>query len=657
MKIKAFKTIAIEVVQFFKKYWFYKKNLERYLSMTNVSENELESIKSELFIDFKSQQKKADYYIDNSNILLNNLIVESFYNNNTLFEMLSKEKEGKNSHYAFYDKIFIKSHNQSVEKFNPEELKKSLKFINNEDFNFLVLEKSLNEANIDLLEVVKPFLSWNIDNKKIREYMFLTICKNGKNIKNSPLEKEIKTIISTDNFLENLNKEFLNNSFLNDNRLLFLDCNTQKNINSFFDINIFKLIENIDVNNISLKNLTHKDTINILNALSIEDNDKNSKIFIQYMETEYKKVSIENRINFLIKKNVFTDDFWNESLKIENINFVKFLFSIQDKIRHLIPQDKFKTIMEEYKNYFFKFKNPNNSMAKFVTLYPYELNKEDILNLMNEQNKVIFFSHFELEANNLINEKYPEQFSNNNSNNNSSIKEDDNINKYYLNETNKLLKILYEKYPEIMNDKEFFKNSMQNLTNDSLIEIYIKKYLKDHPNEDNKEFKKEIANKLKIFNTAEQCSKTLFWVIENNLLKEIIPNTINSSTGQGFIFSNENLNKFAPILIEKYNVSPDTIIYQTVTSFISNKELFNFVLKNYTLNPKTEQAICNRVFSIDDTELATEIFRKGIAPNDYYTEKFKSSPTGAGQILLKSKLKQSLEKLEKKPTVTKVRKI
>lgn len=647
MKIKEFKAIAIEVSRFLKKYWFYKQNRERYLSMQNISAEQSNTIKSEMLVEFNldgfpENIKEEDKDIEESKkIFLNAITVESFYRNHELFKLLSKERDEDSLYFKFFEIIFSKNHNENVKNFNATELNKSLIWINKEKYNLVVLQKALNEVNLELFNIIKPYLSWTQDNVEIERIILKAILENGKKIKNSLIEKEIKQIFSIEQIFK---KEVWDkNTTLTENR--------EKNINSFFDINITQLIAKTDIKYIDLEQISHKKAQQILNNVDIDKNY--SKKYMEYIVAQYAKVSLKSKFNYLKNKNVLTDEFWNESLKVENGKFIKIIFLNQEEVKPFILEDKFSAIVEQYKKNILNSNNSDNRVVQFVKLYPGELDKETILKLMQVEYKHSYTSNFEMEARNLINEKYTDQ-----------IVLDEvfflESNKYMkdsLKNTSDLLNTLYEKYPHIMNNEEFFKESLKNLQNDNLMSLYIRKFCEDNPGE---EIKKEIVKSLDILTSHYQSSNILLWIIENNLLNEIIPKTMMGDTSKGFLGSNSYLNKWMPLLIEIHGVSPDTLIYQTVTSFTSNNELFKFILNNYELKPRTEQEICNRVFAINEVDLATEMFKKGIVPNDYYAEKFASSQTEAGHILLKSKLKNKLENLdslENKVKTIKVRKI
>ena len=157
---------------------------------------------------------------------------------------------------------------------------------------------------------------------------------------------------------------------------------------------------------------------------------------------------------------------------------------------------------------------------------------------------------------------------------------------------------------------------------------------------------KEIQfSKINILNEDNVGGLTLTWFIENNLIDKLINNN-NSLIN----FGNPKKNFLVEDLIKNYHISPDFFIKQSLQSFIYNDKLFKFILHNFEIKEQTKQFICNSVVSIDAEDLAKEIVKKGIIPNEYYQEKFKTSPNSASNILLKGVLKNKLENLENKTT-------
>lgn len=639
-KFKQFKAITRECVRFFKKYWFYKNNQEKYLSMKNISVKEIDKIRNELTIDFNIKDFSDIIYdtkIDKDNyMLINALMVNSFYNNHELFKLLIKDTDqGDELYFNFMERIFNNTHNQNVVKYDEIELNKSIQYINQEQCNILVLSKALNEANIELLEIIKPYITWDKSNRKIKECVRLAIIENGKRIKETEVGKEINNFMNMEEFLNSWN-----------NAISFTH-KREKNIQAFYGINIIEKLIKKDINLVNFSDLTHKKAQGILETL--DDKKKYINQYIEYINADYEKVSIEKKFEFLQSKKILNEEFWDNIIEAKNKKGLSKLFIHHEKIKRFMPPNKYQLMIEAYKEHILTTKNPlEDYTVQFVQLYPYVLNQDTISKVMNVAHIKTYTTPFELEARNLINEKYPEEI---------ELQEiyyfeRDNYIKDGLNQQKMLLNLLYEKNASVMNNEMFFKSVTESLRNDDLLEIYIRKYFKDNPNE---ELKKDIVHRFNIFNNTNQSPKVLAWVLENNLIEKIIPR--NTSMAKEFLFSKNYGNLWAPLLIEKYNVSPDAIISQTVASFMSNNELFKFILKNYQLTIRTQQELCNSVFAINDVDLATEMFKKGISPNDYYAEKFTNSPTQAGNILLKARLKEKLERKEHKPTVKKISKI
>lgn len=638
MNIKNFKEIATGIANFFQVYWFYKKNLNRYLSMRNISSNQFKEIKKELVINFKMQVKDEmdEKILAESKTLFHiQLMVESFYNNYELFNLFSRSiTDDRELYYKFYEKIFNTPINETVKTYQATELLKSLNKRNSEDLYFIVLTKALNNGNVDLLNIIKPYIDWSAENSKVVHEIIMAVFKNGKKLKNTPMEEEIKKIINKDNLLDYLTER----TQLSDDR--------QKFFNYFFDTDILTLISKDDFNRINLEQISYKKAKSVLKNIDRKNNY--SKKISEFVAAHYSKISLKEKFEFLNKEKLLTKDIWNKLIQVENKDFISILFKNKDSLSSLIDSEYIAKIMEEYKNHILQSFNNNNLFKEFVENYPLLLTQDNLLELMSrDYQKFSYVNDLYQEAKTLIDNKYPDQLKVETI---SNIDTDPMI-QDYLEKNSQWLNVLYDKYPDIMNSKEFLLKFLNKCSNDILLESYLERYFKDNNDE---EFKKEAILNIRLFNNYS-CQKTLKWVINNNLIKVLISK--HESVGTNTIFGNVDNNMWVPILIEKYHVEPDTIIKQTMQSFVTNKELFKFVLHNYEISHKTQQSLCNSVFATNETELAQELFKKGIVPNDYYEDKFKTAPTQAGNILLNAKVKERLENLETKEKPKRVIKI
>lgn len=638
MNIKNFKEIATGIANFFQVYWFYKKNLNRYLSMRNISQEQFEEVKEELLINFKMQVKDEmdEKILAESKTLFHiQLMVESFYNNYELFNLFSRSiTDDRELYYKFYEKIFNTPINETVKTYQATELLKCLNKRNSEDLNFIVLIKALNNGNVDLLNIIKPYIDWSAENSKVVHEIIMAVFKNGKKLKNTPMEEEIKKIINKDNLLDYLTER----TQLSDDR--------QKFFNYFFDTDILTLISKDDFNRINLEQISYKKAKSVLKNIDRKNNY--SKKISEFVAAHYSKVSLKEKFEFLNKEKLLTKDIWNKLIQVENKDFISILFKNKDSLSSLIDSEYIAKIMEEYKNHILQSFNNNNLFKEFVENYPLLLTQDNLLELMSrDYQKFSYVNDLYQEAKTLIDNKYPGQLKVETI---SNIDTDPMI-QDYLEKNIQWLNVLYDKYPDIMNSKEFLLKFLNKCSNDILLESYLERYFKNNNDE---EFKKEAVLNIRLFNNYS-CQKTLKWVIDNNLIKDLISK--HESVGTNTIFGNVDNNMWVPILIEKYHVEPDTIIKQTMQSFVTNKELFKFVLHNYEISHKTQQTLCNSVFATNETELAQELFKKGIVPNDYYEDKFKTAPTQAGNILLNAKVKARLENLENKEKPKRVIKI
>ncbi len=96
------------------------------------------------------------------------------------------------------------------------------------------------------MNIIKPYIDWSAENSKVVHEIVMAVFKNGKKLKNTPMEEEIKKIINKDNLLDYLTER----TQLSDDR--------QKSFNYFFDTDILTLISKDDFNPINLDQISDK---------------------------------------------------------------------------------------------------------------------------------------------------------------------------------------------------------------------------------------------------------------------------------------------------------------------------------------------------------------------------------------------------------------
>lgn len=630
-KLKEFKEIATNVGVVLKKYWFFRTNRNVYLEQKNITDKEVDKIIEDLKINFSwtvKDEHDQELKDDGSKIFHNILLVDSFYNNHNLFKYLVGKLniEYSHVHLQFRTKIFVNNLNDTTPKLDIEEVKKSIKFMNNKEINLLVLEKAISSNNKELYNAIMQEFNWKNDENSILHSIFSSVSNYGLKIKDKLLTEEIKKHINVENITY----------FVSD--MLRFPKNKEKNVNDFFGINVLEYIAKDESRynkfNLGVLSDSHKEVKKFLNGLNREQDY--TKVIFQYIEKEYEKTDIVDKFKFLIKENLLNEKNWEKLINKDYKNFLGNIFDNYEKLEPILGHVKIMQVMRVYKHIIVNEYIDDKRYNKFIETYPDKLTDEELLTIIGKRFVgVSFTTPLEKQAIELVKEKYAEQLSIS-----TDLAEEYNVSVEKIKLKEKVwLDVLYDNYPDFMNNKDNLLKVLKVTNNDVFVSMYLKRYFTENSHENTVGLKKETLKYLQVFN-SQNISNTLEWIIENDLLKELIPNFNDMPIN---VFTNINHNHWVPLLVEKYNVKPDIIIRNTVASFMSNDELFKFILNNYNLDPRTEQMVCNSVYSIGNVELATELLKKGIVINDYYEEKFKNSPTESGNILLKAKLKNKLE--------------
>lgn len=631
IKLKEFKEIATNVGRVLNKYWYFRNHRDMYASQKNMTENQVDKILTDLTIHFTwtiKDEDDAQFKEESSKIFHNILLVDSFYNNHSLFTHMVNKLQITTLDLQFRTKIFVNNLNETTPKVDLEEVKKNLNFVNNREINFLVLEKALSNGNENLYQLIKPYFDWKKDEFRIVNSMFSVICNYGEKIKDNPLSQEIRKYINEKNLTPLLND------------MLNFTKKNEKNVNKFFSINILKNI----AENEEQYNKFHLNTIKNSNKQmeqffdNLDTSKDYSKIILQYIDKSYDNVTVVDKFKFLNSKNLLNDQVWDLLINKQYKNFLGAIVENYESLQPILGNDKILKAMTLYKNEIVNSYMDDEKITNFLKKYPEKLTKDELFSIISKHFDFNYVTNkIEQEALSLIHEKYPNVLTLPDPL--EDILKEEKRQQDKREKEQRFVDVLYEKYFDIMNNKDNVKDFLKQSQSDLFVSTYLKTYFEKNPQENNVETKKDFLPHFNVFNSSHM-ALTLEWIIDNDLLKHIIPNFGDMPVN---LFTNQRNNYWVPLLIEKYNVKPDSIIKNTVASLLSNDELFKFILNTYTLEPKTEQLLCKSVFAINATDLATEMFKNNIVPNDYYEEIFKISPTEAGNILLKSKLKKKLE--------------
>ncbi len=196
-----------------------------------------------------------------------------------------------------------------------------------------------------------------------------------------------------------------------------------------------------------------------------------------------------------------------------------------------------------------------------------------------------------------------------------------------------------------MNNEEFFVKQISNENNSLLFDLYLKKYFKDNPNES---LKKAIVPKLNIINGINS-QRNLQWIIDNDLISEINRENFSLKTLQQknmvkFGCTGE-INVWIPILVEKYNISLDMILIENIKDQYMNNELITMAINNYKIKEETQQLICERVFNLNNVEMARK-WSKDLGL-DYIPGSFQIRLCGVKGCLFVMPIKDFVEKISK----------
>lgn len=297
--------------------------------------------------------------------------------------------------------------------------------------------------------------------------------------------------------------------------------------------------------------------------------------------------------------------------------------------------------------YFFKQKRSIPDIKEYIENCPKIIDRDNLVKIINNvYNPNNYKTHFDMKC---------LEYSINNYSDNKKFEHKvmTSVNYYEIfeEELKQLLDFLYQKYPEHMQNKDTILDLASSSSNDILIGLYLEKYFTKNKDI---ELKQTVAKNLKVM-TLVDFSRTLQWLGENNLVAQVI----NEKNPYNNIFSENYYNYFLPYLLDKCELDPNIVIRQTFNPQNDNHELFTFVLHNYEINDQTLREVCDIVHIKNKVDFAEEIFKNNLLLSDNLVEQCKLLPTEAGNVLLKSHLKQKLENkhFDNNQTKTKTKKI
>lgn len=619
-----------------KSLYLFKSKNKKYLQKTDISLEEMEKFLN-TFNTKRDYQKSLVYKKTledvGNNFFIKLLRVKSFYNNHNLFKVLYAKTNVQTILFDMRTLINNQTINQRIKLINLEELKKNIEFLNNSEINLLVLETALRLSNNDIYNIIDNLLDFKQQEKKILETMCCVMSNYGHEIKDKPLSQKIREYINKDNFYKYNHKSYLNDRYEHYYIEFYpLDLFNKKiiNINSFLNINSLDILANNSLSYEAFFNLhlTEKQIKKVFKKVNEQKDYTGLALF--YLSYYMYDTPIGTRIKFLITHNLMNEQVWET---VYNDSYIRSkIFNNYEKLTHIIPEENLKTVLLRYKENLSQFSLNLQNYSDFFKNYPYDLSELELRHfLIKSDCHYCCRNDFEDMSIEMINAKYLGQL---------------NAPMYYLThnkeelekvfqEEKSILNLLYERYSQYMNNKDFFFEIVTQSKNDLFVYCYLNRYFTSNNNES---LKRKIVNKLQTFHSICLFRNTLKWVIENNLLNELLSDISNNN-----MFVDMSNNYLVPILLDKYKVNSDIFIEKSCKSDIINYELFYFILNNYEVSEKSKHYVCQKIYQYNVIDLAEEFYKRNISPHTSLVDNIKNCPNEAGNILLKSYLKKKLE--------------
>lgn len=575
---------------------------------------------------------------------LNKFIVESFYTNQTVFNLLNQDYNEREFLFNLERSSFLLPFNLTIEKANIADLQEAhTKKPFCQELLHKIFENALYHGNETLYQWIEPQLIWKEENKSTLFSFFLDYYNK--------IERNPVLLNTTLNFFSQQKaSEFISSfSYISKSRFKGL----KKYFPEAFD-NIHEVFSSFssDIQQKLLKQ--HLPELTVDNIVSFLNKLEKEKDFIYYINFLHNQDLLDT--NIIKRLYVFSPH--------SSHNF----FDVKKQFQSKIPDIYLNDLEEEYVKDVFLSYSPLNKKIRFLHYFKenhpdnIDLSKEKILKLLDyfsTNDETLYVFPIEQKTNAILKQYYPNsedipQLIPSTDPNDNTFNKTIFIHKlnefYQIDEEykalNEFISLLFDIQPELMNDSDFFFSFLRKSQNDLLINAYMEHYLKinDEQSSLNKQLGESNQILVDIFNVLID-KQHLFLTMEN-LFSEYIPNKIsNKELHSMFMKAGQygTINHLLPSLIERYDINPNHLIMQTVSSFVANTPLTLYLLDNFKLNEKIEQKLCKSAHSTSNLELAQKLIQKDILPNDYYCNIFTEQPNEAGSLLLKAKLRNNLQ--------------
>lgn len=628
--------------------YVFNRESEYYLRLTDISEQQLHTVKQKFDIKMictseKGYKQDKNFY--QNSYFLQLLRIKSFYSNAKLFQFLAGDKSGDNLYFDFRKYKAYKIFNEHIHFINIKELEKNIQYLNNVKINCLVLELALSQDNIKLYNLIESYLDWQKEKNIILESMCFVVTRYGSKIKHSQLSNKIREHVQVDNFYKYNYKNFYHPYLHRQSHTQHID-----NINDFFNINLLDIVvhKELSYQEIKILHLNYRQQQQVLKKIPQEKN----YTFLLYFLNDNKEISMKKKLYWLNKNELLSKHFWDE-ISSSYIGTLSIVFQNYHILKKLVDNELLKKLIEKYKEHVSQLCLNFETTMDFIKKYPFVFTKEELSQLI--ANTFVYCEYrndLEHEAIELINQKYIGQITAQMGN----LINDDIKYKSILDNTNKQLHYLYKKYYQYFKDESFLLSVVKSSNCDILLFCYLNKFF---ANDNTIELKTKVAQNFyrftqNIYSSNPMYGKTLTWIIKNDLLNIALDN----EPAPNNLFTNEATNYLVPLLIEQYKIKPDYFLEKSVQTDKINKELFYFILNNYKISVNVYNNICKQVYIYNKEDLAQELFKREMFPNEQLSALIKEYPNSAGNILLKSQLKNKLEsKYDKIKNKEKVHKI
>lgn len=613
---------------------------QKYMTVDYAVEH-LEEIKNKLtppiIIDNNFSENDQKTYI-------NKFIVESFYTNQAVFDLFNQNYNEKEFLLNLDRSSFLLPFNLTVEKVNLEGLQQA--HTNkpfSQDLMYKLFENAIYHGNQELYQWVEPQLIWNPERKSVLFSFFLDYYNK--------IEKNPAVLNTTLHFFENHKaSEFITPfTYVSKSRYKCLQKYFPESLSNISDIfcSFAPEIQKKLLNQ-HLFELTADNIVSFLNKLEKE------KDLIHY-------------INFFHDKELLDIEMLKRLYTFSAHSHHQF-FDIKERFQSKIPAEYLDSLENDYLKDIFVSYSPLSKKVHFLRYFKQhkpsniDLTKEKMLRLLDyfsSNDDCLYIFPLEAKTNAILKKYYPNledapsliPSTNENDNMFDKTFSFNNINDFYQSDEeyqllSEFISLLFEIKPEFMNDSEFFFSFLRKSQNDFLINAYMEHYLKINFDKNSLNNQSNESDNLLVEIFDILIDKQHLFLTMENLFTQYIPNNMSDKALHSMFMKAGQygtINHLFPYLIEHYEINPEHLVMETVSSFTSNTPLTLYLIDNFKLNEKIEQKLCKSAHSTSNLELAQKLIQKEILPNDYYANIFTEQPNEAGNLLLKAKLRNNLQ--------------